>query len=116
MKIESSEFEPVFLMRIGTEKKFADDYSFEFGGEIYHVNRQLKEHGGLLLFKILDAFNAERKKVEKLEPMMSAMRNQTVLEERLKMTTMKNNVAAEVEEKKSNRPDLRSSAERLYQR
>ena len=94
MKIESSEFEPVFLMRIGTEKKFADDYSFEFGGEIYHVNRQIKEHGGLLLFKILDAFNAERKKVEKLErkvdelelkikaakydAMMSAMRNQTV--------------------------------------
>ena len=66
MKIESSEFEPVFLMRIGTEKKFADDYSFEFGGEIYHVNKQLKEDGGLLLFKILDAFNAERKKVEKL--------------------------------------------------
>ena len=94
MKIESSEFEPVFLMKIGTEKKFADDYSFEFGGEIYHVNRQLKEHGGLLLFKILDAFNEERKKVEKLErkvdelklkikaakydAMMSAMRNQTI--------------------------------------
>lgn len=66
-QVNFSELEPVFLMRIGSEKKFADDYSFEFGGEIYHVNRQVKEHGGLLLFKILDAFNAERKKAEKLE-------------------------------------------------
>ena len=93
-EFKTSELEPLFFVRIGTEKKFDDDYSFEFGGEIYHVNKQLKEHGGLLLFKILDAFNAERKKVEKLErkvkelklkikaakydAMMSAMRNQTV--------------------------------------
>jgi len=94
MNFESSELEPLFLIRIGTEKKFADDYSFEFGGKTYHVNKQLKEHGGLLLFKILDAFNAERKKVEKLErkvdelklkikaakydAMISAMKNQSV--------------------------------------
>lgn len=93
-EFKASELEPLFLVRIGTEKKFADDYSFEFGGETYHVNRQLKEQGGLLLFKILDAFNAEREKVEKLERkiqelkfkikaakydgMMSAMRSQSV--------------------------------------
>ena len=91
---KASEFEPIFLARISTEKKFKDDYSFEFGGETYHVNRQLKEHGDLLMFKILDAFNAERKKVEKLErkiqelklkikaakydAMVSAMKNQAV--------------------------------------
>ena len=67
MKIESSELEPLFFVRIGTEKKFADDYSFEFGGKIYHINKQVKEHGDILLFKVLDAFDVERKKVEKLE-------------------------------------------------
>jgi len=66
-EFKTSELEPLFFVRIGTEKKFDDDYSFEFDGEIYHVNRQIKEDGGLLLFKVLDAFNAERKKVEKLE-------------------------------------------------
>lgn len=73
-EFQASELEPVFFMRIGTEKKFADDYSFEFGGKIYHVNKQLKEQGRLLLFKILDAFDAERKKVEKLERKVDELR------------------------------------------
>ena len=38
----------VFLVGIGTEKKFADDYSFEFGGKIYHVNKQIKEYDGFV--------------------------------------------------------------------
>lgn len=67
MKIERSELEPVYFVRIGKEQKFDDDYEFEFGGENYYVNKQVKENCGLLLFKVLDAFNAERKKVEKLE-------------------------------------------------
>lgn len=66
-KVKLNELEPVYFVRIGGEKKFDDDYGFEFDGETYYINRQVKDHCNLLLFKVLDAFNAECAKNRLLE-------------------------------------------------
>lgn len=74
LEVEVSELEPVYFVRIGKARKFKDDYGFEFGGQMYYVNKQVKESGNWLLFKVLDALNEERAKVEKLERKVSELK------------------------------------------